>query len=95
MSSIRWSRINVTVPDCHPITQQGHTRAHILPLDVFGQHLSMLVHAHVWHVCRSCLCFAGLAWGCDLSYDYVKINAGMLGQGVLDTCQLQFTCVPI
>lgn len=22
------------------------------------------------------LFFAGMAWGCDLSYDYVKINAG-------------------
>nr|KAJ0215921.1 hypothetical protein LSAT_V11C300109310 [Lactuca sativa] len=29
----------------------------------------------------------GLAWGCDLSYDYVKINyATSLGSGSLDKC---------
>nr|KAJ0193752.1 hypothetical protein LSAT_V11C800416020 [Lactuca sativa] len=29
----------------------------------------------------------GLAWGCDLSYDYVKINyATSLGPGSLDKC---------
>jgi hypothetical protein len=25
-----------------------------------------------------CCLFTGMAWGCDLSYDYVKINAGEL-----------------
>lgn len=27
------------------------------------------------HMC-SAVAAAGMAWGCDLSYDYVKINAG-------------------